>query len=196
MKNIAVLLVDQTKAKFFVLRPAERPREQWSPILEAKDNLINAHWYDQENESLAGGNRFSYHVGVSGMAQTQHGYDDHLSRHQMEISKRFAREVRDHLKKFVASHKPHELVIVADNKVLGELREQLDDDLKQRMQVSEVGMNLGHLSAVALHEHLSKVGALPQRMPPANIQNESYVRTGQWRRRRTPSEGEERVSET
>lgn len=190
MKNVAVISLDHTKAHFLILRPAERPKEQWSPILLAEEQLKNAFWDEQKNETLTGGNRFSYHVGMSGMAQTMHGYDDHLARHQREISRRFSREVYEHLKKFTSKHKVQELVIVAERKMLGDLREQLDENFKQALTILEIKMNLTNLSPTALHEHLSKLGALPRKLPPTDAQKVSFARSGQWRRRGKPGEGQ------
>ncbi|NBW81188.1 hypothetical protein EBR21_05485, partial [bacterium] len=149
------------------------------------------HWLDQKNETLTGGGRFSYHVGFSGMAQTMHGYDDHLARHQHEIIKRFSREVSEKLVKFLAEHQAEQLVLTAESKVLGELRAQLPAELRKKIRFHEVNVNLTNLSPVALHQHLAKLGLLPARNPPANVQGESFARSGQWRRRSAPAEGRE-----
>jgi len=186
MKRVAVLSLDQIKARFFMLHPAERPAEQWSPVLEIKEKIVNQYWLDQKNETLAGGNRFSYHVGLSGMAQTMHGYDDHLARHQREISKRFSRKVIEKIKRFIFQHNAQELIIVADRKMLGELRENLSPSVRQKISISEITANLANLSAVELHEHLAEMGALPERSPPADPQRASFSRSGQWRRRGGP----------
>ncbi|MEY3901573.1 MAG: hypothetical protein RL189_879 [Pseudomonadota bacterium] len=191
MKKIAVLTIDLSKAKLFVLRPAERPSEQWSPVLKCEETLPNTHWINQKNETLSGGNRFSYHVGLSGMAQTMHGYDDHLERHQKEISKRFARDVAGVLSDFVAQHKTTELVIVAESKILGDLRAQIGKELRQLVNILELGMNLSNLSATDLHNHLAGLAALPRRSAPVDTQGESHARSGQWRRRGLPSQGKE-----
>lgn len=189
MKPIAVLSVDHTKARFYMLKPAERPQEQWSPILHPIDEIINIHWLEQEKESLTGGNRLSYHVGLSGNANTVHGYDDHLSSHLREIDKRFAREITSRLRNFLLENPAVHLVIAAESKALGRLRDQMGDEFKAKMTVDEVNVNLGNMKPVPLHEHLAKLGHLPERQAPANPQQEAFARTGQWRRRRIPSEG-------
>ena len=188
MKRVAVLSIDHIKARFYMLHPAERPAEQWSPILEIKDKIVNQYWLNQKNETLAGGNRFSYHVGLSGMAQTMHGFDDHLARHQREISKRFTRKVNEKIKRFIFQHNAQELIIVADSKMLGELREHLSASVRQKIAISEISANLANLSSVELHEHLAQMGALPERNPPADPQRASFSRSGQWRRRGGPDQ--------
>ncbi|MFZ9519052.1 MAG: host attachment protein [Silvanigrellaceae bacterium] len=189
MKQVAVLTVDHTKARFLILKSAERPGEQWSPVLSSVELFLNKHWQEQKNETLAGGHRFSYHVGFSGMAQTMHGYDDHLSRHQHEIVKRFSREISEKLLNFVSEFNVEAVVLAADRKVLGELRDSLPGELYRKLRVNDLDANLTKLSPVALHEHLSKLGLLPARNPPANPQREPYARSGQWRRKSAPSEG-------
>ncbi|NBO39606.1 hypothetical protein EBU99_13595 [bacterium] len=195
MKPVAVLSADHTKARFFILQPAERPKEQWSPILQPLEELINAHWLDQEKESLTGGNKISYHVGLSGYAHTMHGFDDHLSAHQQEINRRFSREIQTKLNHFLSENKIKRLVIAADRKILGCLREQLRDNLSKKLnldEVEEVAVNLCNLGPVAVHEHLAKLGVLPGRSSPSSPQQEQFARSGQWRRRSAPAEGRDR----
>ena len=191
MKNVAVLSVDHTKARFYLLTPAERPLEQWSPILNPIDEIINVHWLEQEKESLTGGNRVSYHVGATGNANTVHGFDDHLSSHQREIDQRFAREINTRLRHFLAENPAVRLIIAADSKVLGRLREQMGEEYKAKLIVEEVNVNLCKLKPVPLHEHLAHLGLLPERSAPSNPQQEAFARSGQWRRRRIPAEGKE-----
>jgi hypothetical protein len=191
MKHVAVLSVDHTKARFYLLKPAERPMEQWSPILHPLDEIINVHWLEQEKEMLTGGNRHSYHVGICGNANTNHGFDDHLASHKVEIDKKFSREITNRLRQFLAENSAEGLVIAAESKVLGRLREQMGEEFKAKMSVEEVNNNLCNLKPVPLHEHLAKLGLLPPRMAPLNPQQEPFARTGQWRRRRIPGEGKE-----
>jgi hypothetical protein len=186
MKRIAVLSVDHTKAHFFILRAADRPAEQWSPILQHQKMLINQNWINQRSETLSGGSRFSYHVGLAGMAQTMHGYDDHLTRHQREITRKFSRALNEQIKKFITQHHAQELLIVADSKMLGDIRQHLTAGVKLKIEVNEISANLTNLSPVELHEHLSELGALPHRSPPSNLQSASHSRSGQWRRRGGP----------
>ncbi|MEN9528530.1 MAG: hypothetical protein RI932_403 [Pseudomonadota bacterium] len=191
MKHVAVLSVDHTKARFYLLTPAERPNEQWSPILHPLDEIINVHWLEQEKEILTGGNRHSYHVGMCGNANTNHGFDDHLGSHKVEIDKRFSREITTRLRKFLTENPADRLLIAAESKVLGRLREQMGEEFRLKMVVEEVNTNLCNFKPVPLHEHLAKLGHLPARMAPQNPQQESFARSGQWRRRRIPAEGKE-----
>jgi len=191
MKNVAVLSVDHTKARFYLLTPAERPKEQWSPILHPLDEIINVHWLEQEKESLTGGNRHSYHAGMCGNANTNHGFDDHLSSHRVEIDKRFSCEITNRLRNFLTENHAEKLIIAAESKVLGRLREQMGEEFKAKMSVEEVNTNLCNLKPVPLHEHLAKLELLPPRLAPLNPQQESFARAGQWRRRRDPGEGKE-----
>jgi hypothetical protein len=92
---------------------------------------------------------------------------------------------------FIAQHNTTELVIVAESKILGDLRDQIGKELRQRVNILELAMNLSNLSATALHNHLAGLAALPRRSPPTNIQGESHARAGQWRRRGLPSQGRE-----
>jgi protein required for attachment to host cells len=191
VKNIAVVSIDQAKARFYVLRRAERPKEQWSPELHFTEEIPNIWWQNQRNESLSGGQRFSYHVGLRGLAQTMHGFDDHLSRHQHEIARRFSAEILEKITSFIAQEKIDELILSAEKKMLGELREKINTRINLHVKIIEVTFIASKLSSTSLHDHLAKAGYIPARQPPIGGQETSFVRKGQWRRRAAPSPGQE-----
>jgi protein required for attachment to host cells len=145
MKPIAILSVDHTKARFYILKPADRPAEQWSPVLCPIDEFINVHWLEQEKEHLSGGNRMSYHARLVGNSNTVHGYDDHLDSHRREIDKRFSREINNRLRLLLQEFSTEKLIIAAEGKILGKLREQMGDEYTSKIQVDEVTLNLCHL---------------------------------------------------
>ena len=185
MKQIAILSVDHSKARFYILKDAERPNEQWSPVLSPVDEFINLHWLEQEKESLSGGNRMSYHVGIAGNTNTVHGYDDHFDSHLLEIDKRFSREINTRIRSLLQEYSPEKLIIAADSKILGRLREQMGDEHRNKIHVDEVALNLCHLKPVEIHERLSQLSLIPQRTAPENQLTNPLGRTGQWRRRKT-----------
>ena len=185
MKQIAIISVDHTKARFYILKDAERPVEQWSPVLCPIDEFINVHWLEQEKESLSGGARMSYHVGMAGNANTVHGFDDHLDSHQIEIDKRFSREINTRLRLLIQESTSEKLIIAADSKILGRLREQMGNEYSSKIQVEEVALNLCHLRTVEIHEKLAQLSLIPQRSAPENQLINPFTRTGQWRRKKS-----------
>lgn len=197
MKQIAILSVDHTKARFYILKPAERPAEQWSPVLCPIDEFINVHWLEQEKESLSGGSRMSYRVGVAGNSNTVHGFDDHLDSHLLEIDKKFSREINNRLRLLLQEFTPEKLIITADSKILGRLREQMGDEYKSKMHVEEVSLNLCHMKPVEIHERLAQLSLIPRRSAPENPLINPLGRTGQWRRRKpAQSQRQERDEES
>lgn len=185
MKQIAILSVDHTKARFYIVKDAERPIEQWSPVIYPIDEFINVHWLEQEKESLSGGNRMSYHIGLAGNSNTVHGYDDHLDSHQQEIDKRFSREINNRLRLLMQESDPVKLIIAADSKILGRLREQMGDEYKSKVEVEEVALNLCHLKPVEIHERLAHLSLIPKRIAPESQLTSPLSRTGQWRRKKS-----------
>lgn len=185
MKQIAILSVDHTKARFYILKDAERPAEQWSPVLCPIDEFINVHWLEQEKESLSGGTRMSYRVGLAGNSNTVHGFDDHLDSHQIEIDKRFSREINTRLRLLMQESAPEKLIIAAESKILGRLREQMGGEYSSKIQVEEVALNLCNLRPVEIHERLSQLSLIPKRTAPENQLINPFARAGQWRRRKS-----------
>lgn len=185
MKQIAILSVDHTKARFYILKDAERPAEQWSPVLCPIDEFINVHWLEQEKESLSGGARMKFHVGLAGNTNTVHGFDDHLDAHQVEIDKRFSREINTRLRLLLQESAAGKLIIAAESKILGRLREQMGDEYSSKIQVDEVTLNLCHMRPVEIHERLAQLSLIPKRTAPENQLINPFGRAGQWRRKKS-----------
>ncbi len=162
MNHNCVVVAGGSRARFFTLQDVEFPEMESGPNLCEVNDLVNiereAQGNDLWSDSKSGGNR-----GGNGAA---HGYDDHRSQHQDEFERRFARDIAREAAKLIRQSSTRQLVLVAQKRVLGFLRNELDSLLKAGIEVKELAKDLTKLSPLELHEHLAKEHLIPQRRTP------------------------------
>ncbi len=159
MNQSVVAVIDGTRARFFILEPAEFPEYQSGPNLIEQDCLTNTAKEVQGKELWAntktGRNRGSRSQG--------HGYDDHRQRHLDEFEKSFAKEIGTKTLNFVQEHHIHHGVLVAEPQILGLIREILLPQLPKQFQLQEVAKDLCKLKPNEIHEYLAERGLLTAR---------------------------------
>jgi len=161
MSDYCVVLADAARARIFTLEPAALPEMESGPNLTEYHDLVNPEMEQADkdlwSEMKSGRNRAS-----SGAA---HGYDDHREKHADEFVARFARQVADDVVRVVNSRKAKHLVVLAEKRMLGFLRNTMGSGLNG-VQVHEVAKNLSKLSTAELHNRLAQDGLLPKRQRP------------------------------
>lgn len=166
MNNYLVLTADGTKARFFRLAPAEYPELESGPNLIELEDLVNPELGQKGRDvwsDLKSGRSRAPNGGPA------HGFDDHRDRHRDEIERRFARIVGAELINKLAQGKNTDiLVIAAERRMLGMLRNIVEKRLPPTIKVRERGEDLGKLSAGQLHTHLAREGVIPARKPPGS----------------------------
>ncbi len=158
--NTIVVVTNGAQARFFTLEPAESPAYESSPRLVEQECLVNP------QQEVAGKNLWSDNSG--GNRSTggggSHGYDDHRDQHRAEYERRFARQVASATTELARSRKADQVVLAADSRMLGSLRDELHRvngfDLKQ------VARDYSKLSVLDLHEQLAGLDLLPARRRP------------------------------
>lgn len=164
MQNNCVVVAGGSRARFFTLEDVEFPEMQSGPNLCEVNDLVNVEKEAQGSElwsdNSAGRNR-----GSNGAA---HGYDDHRSQHEDEFERRFARDVAREAARLMHQSSTRQLVLVAQKRILGFLRNELDALLKAGVEVKELAKDLSKLPTLELHEHLAREHLIPQRRSPAS----------------------------
>ena len=164
MQHNCVVVAGGSRARFFTLEDVEYPDIQSGPNLCEVNGLINVenetHGVDLWSDSKSGRNR-----GNNGAA---HGYDDHRSQHKDEFERRFARDVAREASRLLSRNSTRQLVLVAQKRILGFLRNELDALIKAGVDIKELAKDLSKLSPLELHEHLAREQLLPQRRSPAS----------------------------
>lgn len=159
MNQNYIVVADGVRARFFTLEETPFPEIESGPNLTEVSDLINA---DRESdiwsEKKSGRNR-----GKSGAA---HGYDDHRTQHEEEFVRRFARTVAEEAKRLTSHNGTQELVLVAQKKTLGYLRNELSGRIKNGIQIRELAKDLSKMSPLEIHTHLAKEQLVPKRRSP------------------------------
>ncbi len=164
MSEYCVVVADGARARFFTLEPVESPGTESGPNLVERKDLVNpeqrAHSAQLWSDAKTGRNR------VAGSGQA-HGYDDHRTRHAAEFKRRFARNVAQEAARVVQTNGAKNLILVAQKRMLGFLRDELDTLLKNGITVHAVAKDLCKLAPQEVHKYLAKETALPPRRNPS-----------------------------
>lgn len=130
MKPTLLILADGARCRLISARSSEN--ENFDPIVELIDRgaLANPEQLlpGQSIYSEAKSGRNRSHAG--GPA---HGYDDHRDRHHDEMLRRFARDIVTEAENAMKAHELSHLVLIANARVLGFLREQLPPRMREKI---------------------------------------------------------------
>lgn len=163
MRKYMVVAMDNAKARFLTLKPAELPEFMSGPDLVELEVLYNPEERasDETVFSTARGGRRSTAQGNG------HGYDDHRERHRAEFERRFFQDVVARCERLSRRQGADQLVLVADARTLGRIRDTLDSRLNGNgVAVNELAENLAGLAPNQLHTRLANQRCLPARKPP------------------------------
>ncbi len=164
MTHNCVLVADGSRARFFKLQDVEFPELESGPNLTEINDMVNpekeVHQRDLWSDAKSGRNR----VAAGGMA---HGYDDHRAQHEDEYERRFARDIAREVERLTSEASDCRLVIVAQRRILGFLRSELESLARQsRIEIRELAKDLCKLAPRELHDFLARERLLPKRRQP------------------------------
>lgn len=163
MNQNCVVVAGGGRARFFTLEEAQCPELESGPNLREINDLINpeAETRDKQvwSDMKSGRNR-----GAGGSA---HGYDDHRSQHEDEFDRRFARSVAREAARITRSGAAKNLVLVAQKRILGILRSELEPLIKSGIPIRELAKDLTKLAPIELQAHLAREQLVPERRQPA-----------------------------
>ncbi|NOY66392.1 MAG: host attachment protein [Gammaproteobacteria bacterium] len=161
MNQYCVVVANGKNARFFTLEDSDSPEIESGPNLVKLKELSNPeHSKNQEKQSTdskSGGNR--------GHGGQSHGYDDHRSKHEDNIERRFANAIADECKRFHQNKNSH-VVLVSQKRMLGHLRSAMESRLGH-IKTQELAKDLCKLNAHDIHLHLAKEQIIPRRRPPS-----------------------------
>ncbi|MDN5849155.1 MAG: host attachment protein [Nitrococcus sp.] len=159
MSEYSVVVAEGARSRFFTLEPVEVPELESGPNLKEHDSLVNpshkAHQLSIYADTRGGGNR-------TAGGQT-HGYDEHRQRFDDEMEARFARDIVKHVDVLIRSNGTRRLILCAEKRMLGFLRQAINGRIPRDVQVIEVPKDLAKLNVRDLHDRLARKGYLPAR---------------------------------
>ena len=163
MKHSCVVVADGARCRFFTVEEPLEPRFEGGPGLLEHIDLVNP-----EGE-IAGKKLFGNQKSGRGRAPCRgsaHGFDDHRSRHLDEVERRFARRVVDAVLSFARENRAERIVLVADSRMLGILRDELDAE-KHAFALDELAQDLSSHAVSHIQDVLTHRGLLLPRHPPS-----------------------------
>ena len=133
MDNVCVVVADGKGARLFLLQESDAPR---APVrLVARGTLSNA---DLRSRGRSVTGRVRTETNTNREAGPVHPIGAQRERHRIELERRFSVEVARKAAALAKNWATGSVVIVADPRMLGFLRETVRATLKPRIQVKEL----------------------------------------------------------
>lgn len=149
MANCYVIAADGARARMFVLEKDDT-LQAGSRLVEKLD-LVNTSYTARGKD--APGVRTERNT--SRQAGPMHPQDAERGRHRIEVERRFAREIAAHGAAMVKTGSVDKVILVAEPRMLGLLRQPLRAAAGKRAKISEIGRNHTHLTPSRLHQRLT-----------------------------------------
>lgn len=164
MSDNAIIVVDAARARFFVERfETRKPARPGMPArsgyqLDEKRDLVNpaGRQRDQDrfSESRPGTRRAA--GGAPG-----HGLDDRRDAQRDAEDKAFAAEIAGQVAGFCKECGAERLILVADPRMMGFLRPELEPLSKKGIERRDLTKDLSRMRPAQIQKHLTKAGLLP-----------------------------------
>jgi protein required for attachment to host cells len=162
MKNsYCIVVADGTRARLFTLD--DGVTDAPGPDLVEQEDLANP------EHKLAGRDKYSTTRTGSNLNPQKgpaHGYDDHRDKEEREHERRFAHDIASRAVALAERQHAGHLVVVAEKRMLGLLRETLVLPPNSRIKLTELAKDLTQLAATPLQAHLADAGLIPARQAP------------------------------
>ena len=162
MNKDSVVVADGAHARFFALQNPEEPRVDGGAYLLEMRDLVNPD-ADIPERLLFSDRSGRAHASREGAA---HSLDDGRERHRRELERRWARRLVDEMAQFVRYEQSTRLLLVAEPRVLGALREQLVHERLRNIEIVELGENLALHPVAHIQSSLASRGLLPAAAAP------------------------------
>lgn len=149
MANCYVIAADGARARMFELQKdaALRSGSRLREIIDLVNTAYTARGKDAPSVRTE--------RNTSRQAGPVHPQDAERDRHRREVERRFARDIVAHVCVLLKGGGAGKLVIVAEPRMLGMLREALRGATGKRVLISELARNHTHLTPSRLHQRLA-----------------------------------------
>jgi protein required for attachment to host cells len=158
MDNTCVVVAGSGRARIFLLEESPAPR---APIrLIERGTLANASLRSR-GRSVTG--RVRTETNTNREAGPMHPMGAQRERHRIELERRFSVEIARKAAALARNWSTGSVVLVADPRMLGFLRDAARGALKPGISVKELAKDYAHLTASKLRDHLALSGVFPAR---------------------------------
>lgn len=158
MDNTCVVVAGSGRARIFLLEESPAPRAPFRLIEHG--TLTNA---DLRSRGRSVTGRPRTETNTNREAGPVHPMGAQRERHRIELERRFSVEVARKAAALAKDWSMGSVVLVADPRMLGFLRDAARGALKPGIRVKELAKDYAHLTASKLQDHLALSGVLPAR---------------------------------
>ena len=159
MNQILVTVIDRSRARFLTLEWAQFPEHESGPNLLEQKSILNPIQELQGKELWA-----NVKTGRNqGLGSKAHAYNDHRESHVVEFERRFALMVAHEILNFTQSQNIQQVLLVAEPKILGVVRQEVIPVLPKNLQIQDLAKDLCNHKPLEIHGHLASYNLLPTR---------------------------------
>jgi protein required for attachment to host cells len=158
-----VVVADRARARLFV----SVPRAERSGVDTPGQELLEVEALTDPEGELTGQQLFS--STRSGSNRSPHGatfeYDDHRQGHRSEEERRFAKRIAEAIQERLKTELPDKLIMAVEPQLLGLLRQALNGQLKQSLEVVELAKDFSWHTPRHVQEALERCGVMTKVIP-------------------------------
>jgi len=158
--NACIIVADGGRGRLFSVVEDTSGTERVS--LVERESLVNPDYRAHGADSP--GRTKSERV-TNRQAGDVHPIDARRDQHRLELERRFAREIAEHVARLTQSWAHGSVVLVAEPRLLGLLREPLHKALHPSVELKELAKDYSHLTANELRDHLALNRMIPGHRP-------------------------------
>ena len=156
--NACIVAADGGRARLFV--PVEDGGSRSGVSLVERESLVNSDYRARGPDSPG---RTKTEQMTNRQAGDVHPIDARRDHHRLELERRFAREIAQRVAAMTHTWTGGTVVLVAEPRMLGLVREPLHKVLKPGIELKELAKDYSHFTPAELRDHL----ALNQLIPAA-----------------------------
>ena len=158
MNETFIIVADAKRARFFAVEPSDAPRNRIK--LVERVTLANT---DVEGVRKGGAGRVKTERVSNRQAGDVHPIEGRRQQHRLELERRFGREITRQAVTLSRNWKGGTIVLIAEPRLLGLMREHLRDALEPAVELKELARNYAQLTPSELQEHLDLMRLMPAR---------------------------------
>lgn len=156
MGGTCIVVADGGRARVFLLEASEAPR---APFRLVERGALDSP--DLRSRGFSATGRLPTGTNADREAVPVHPLGEQRERHGIELERRFAMDIARKTAVLVEGWSDGVVVLVADPRMLGLLRDSVRNALKPAVHVKELAKDYAHLTAAELYEHLALNGLVP-----------------------------------
>lgn len=158
MNRTCIVVADAKIARFFRIEPSDSPR--------SKVKLVERHALENPGVEAVrknGAGRVKTERVSNRQAGDVHPIEQRRQQHRLELDRRFGHDIARHTARIVKDWKEAAVVLVAEPRLLGLMREPLRKALHAGIDLKELAKDYTHFTPAELHDQLALSSVIPPR---------------------------------